>query len=136
MGPFRIFISHREEDRPLAIALRGHLVYLGDTTVQCLVSDKIPGGAEWLDWISNQTREADLLLFLYTTSDHDWTWCVLEIGRFQGAKEAQGRQPQVAWFIGEGLPTPAFVANYQYYKTSRDSPRSILGEGQNLFSLV
>jgi hypothetical protein len=76
---------------------------------------KTPGGRDWLEWISSNIQGAELLIFLYTTSDHDWTWCVREIGRFEGAQQVRQKSPQVVWFLSDGLEIPSFIANYQYY---------------------
>jgi hypothetical protein len=34
----------------------------------------MPGGKDWLEWISSNIKTAELLIFLYTTADHVWTF--------------------------------------------------------------
>jgi hypothetical protein len=112
---FKVFLSHRWEDRTLAAAIRGHLKFLSDGAIECSVAETIPGGKDWLDWIGSNIQAAELLIFLYTTSDHDWTWCVREIGQFEGTQQARQKSPQIVWFLNEGLEIPTFISNYQSY---------------------
>jgi len=69
-----------------------------------------------------------LLVFLHTTADHDWTWCALEIGQFQGAKHAQKIEASIVWFSLEGLDIPPILANFQKYGTSPEDIRKFLRE--------
>jgi hypothetical protein len=116
----RFFLSHRHEDHPLAELIKGHLEQLGDGEVTASISETIPGGQEWEGWITRQAVENDVLLLIYTTNDHDWSWCYREVGLFEGAKLRDGRSPMVTGFITDGLEIPPVVARYQFYRTRKD----------------
>ncbi len=116
----RFFLSHRHEDHPLAELIKGHLEQLGDGEVTAAISETIPGGHEWEEWITRQAVDTDVLILLYTTNDHDWSWCYREVGLFEGAKLRDGRPPRVTGFVVDGLEIPPVVARYQFYRTRRD----------------
>ena len=81
---YKIFISHRLEDRSLASIVSGALQLLSDGRLETFVCEDIRGGREWRDWIYKKIQLADIMLFLYTDESHDWMWCFYEIGLFLG----------------------------------------------------
>ncbi|MBA1993736.1 hypothetical protein HLX74_24385, partial [Escherichia coli] len=56
---FSVFISHRAEDRFLARLLKARLEYLSSLddqrSLECFVCEEIPGGAEWRQWMIDNT---------------------------------------------------------------------------------
>jgi TIR domain len=125
---FEIFISHRQEDRAVAELFKGTLENLAENAIKCWVCEDTPGAADWYKWIGAKLQTSQLLVFLHTTVDHDWTWCALEIGQFQGAKQAQKIEPSIVWFSLEDLDIPPILANFQKYGTSPEDIRKFLRE--------
>lgn len=81
----RIFISHKSEDRAIAEALRD---ILKDCDVNdppkltFCISEDIPGGENWYEWIRKNLRASNLLILIYTDPTRTWDWCLFEAGLF------------------------------------------------------
>jgi hypothetical protein len=93
--PLRMFISHAHEDKALAAALQRLIfdVFLpGDTqTVKVdYSSDDAPGqgpaaGAEWLEWILETVRVADICVVILSENSVGTPWVTWEAGAVTGA---------------------------------------------------
>ncbi len=46
------------------------------------MSQDIPNGTPWRDWIKTELKNSDLLLVLFSGPSRDWNWCNYEIGLF------------------------------------------------------
>lgn len=114
---YKIFISHRLEDRSIAFAASGALRLLSDKRLEPFVCEDIPGGRDWRDWIYEKIDESDILLFLYTDKRQDWMWCFYEIGLFLNPRNAEAdkiiclRDPSI-----DELPSP--LEKYQAYEAT------------------
>jgi hypothetical protein len=122
---YRIFISHRPEDRNTANAVSGVLRLFGDGKLEPLVGYDIPGGREWRDWISEKIEVSDIMLFLYTEENVDWMWSFYEIGLFRGPSALHPRpiicirNPSI-----KDLPSP--IEQYQAYDATEDGIKKFL----------
>jgi hypothetical protein len=127
---FSVFISHRAEDRFLARLLKARLEYLssldGQRSVECFVCEEIPGGAEWRQWMIDNTARADCLIFIHTNAEHNWTWCASEISQFDGYKRALKLMSKVLWFSVDSSPSFPMLAENEFYGISDDEVRRFL----------
>lgn len=86
-----IFVSKSEDDQLLAKRLRQELLpYLGND-VEVKMSQDIPAGENWKEWIKSELRQTDLLLFLITDVNKSLDWCIFELGMFTPLSD---REPQ------------------------------------------
>ena len=122
---YKIFISHRSEDRAIASAVSGALRLLGDNKLEPFVCTDIPGGREWRDWIDDKINLSDIMLFLYTEEAIDWMWCFYEIGLFRHPNDPNPRpiiciqNPAI-----KNLPSP--LEKYQAYQATEDGIKRFL----------
>ncbi|MCC8956760.1 toll/interleukin-1 receptor domain-containing protein [Bradyrhizobium sp. Pear77] len=127
---FSVFISHRAEDRFLARLLKARLEYLssldGQRSVECFVCEEIPGGAEWRQWMIDNTAKADCLIFIHTNAEHNWTWCASEISQFDGYKRALKLMSKVLWFSVDSSPSFPMLAENEFYGIGEDEVRRFL----------
>lgn len=126
---FRIFISHRSEDRALATTVSSVLKMLGEGRVETFVCSSIPGGVEWRDWIDEKIGDSDIMLFLYTEESFDWQWCFYEIGLFRQPKSPNS-QPIICIhnhsISSSNLPSP--LEKYQAYLATKDGLKKFLSD--------
>jgi hypothetical protein len=87
-----IFISHKHEDNPAAVAVRDILAKYGGNQIQVFVSSDIPAGADWFECIRKQLIASNLLLLLFTDKRLSWDWCLYEAGMFTRLDEVSYRR--------------------------------------------
>ena len=78
-------MSLRHEDLSLGARLKAAIEELSKNTIHINYSEQIPGSDDWRDWIEENIRNCDGLIFLYTDDTASWRWCLYEIGMFRGA---------------------------------------------------
>lgn len=79
----RIFISHKKEDSVIAKTLRDILKkFDSENMLEFYLSEEIPGGEEWYEWIRKNIRASNLLILIYTDPTRNWDWCLFEAGLF------------------------------------------------------
>ena len=87
---YGVFISHRSEDREIAMVLQGALELFSkfklDHSKNIYVCEAIPGGTDWRNWIEEKIAKSTILVFLHTEENADWRWCLYEIGLFRGSR--------------------------------------------------
>lgn len=122
---YNIFISHRLEDSNIASAVSGVLRLLGNNKLEPFVCAYTPGGRDWRDWIEKKIIDSDIMLFLYTVKNSDWSWCLYEIGLFKrpGVPDTPPiiciRNPSI-----KDLPSP--IEKYQAYDATEDGIKKFL----------
>jgi len=124
---YKIFISHRLEDRNLALAVSGALRLLGDKKLEPFVCTDIPGGREWRDWIDEKIGESDIMLFLYTEENFDWMWCFYEIGLFIRPSDPKPR-PIICIRNSSIKSLPSPLEKYQAYGATEADMKKFLEE--------
>lgn len=126
---FKIFISHRSEDRALATTVSSVLKMLGEGRIETYVCSSIPGGIEWRDWIHEKIGDSDIMLFLYTEESFDWQWCFYEIGLFRQPKHPDS-QPIICIhnnsISSSSLPSP--LEKYQAYLATKEGFKKFLSD--------
>lgn len=116
---YKIFISHRLEDRSIAFATSNALRLLSNNRLEFFVCEHTPGEILWRDWIYEKIDESDILMFLYTDKDQDWMWCLFEIGLFFDPKNTAEtkiiclRDPSI-----DELPSP--LEKYEAYDAKKE----------------
>lgn len=83
-APFAVFISHKSQDAEMARRLKAVLSSHAPK-VNVFLSEEIPPGDHWHDRIEEALRATHWFLLLYTSSDHNWGWCLYEAGLFDGS---------------------------------------------------
>ena len=83
-GNIKIFISHRHDDSNLADIFRTHLNKWTRRDAK-IVQTSDPGhsfriGEPLTNELQNAINSSDLILFLYTVPDADWSYCSYEMG--------------------------------------------------------
>lgn len=80
---FTIFVSHKSADKELANLIAAELVKLAPDQIQCWVSgEALTAGVDWDHEIKKQLAQSHLLVLLFTTPEHNWDWCLYEVGLF------------------------------------------------------
>lgn len=80
-----IFISHKSEDSTMAIQIKEILEGFDDDKnpiMEFFLSEQIPGGLNWYEWIRSKLKKSNLLILLFTDPALDWDWCLYEAGLF------------------------------------------------------
>ena len=67
-----IFISHKDEYETAARTIKGILSRLGGNSVKCFISEEIPAGDDWYQWIGDRLAESNVLLLLFTEPSASW----------------------------------------------------------------
>ncbi|BBO66206.1 hypothetical protein DSCA_01360 [Desulfosarcina alkanivorans] len=122
---YGIFISHRLEDRNLALAVSGILRLLGNKKLEPFVCTDIPGGREWRDWIDEKIGKTDILLFLYTEESFDWMWCFYEIGLFRHPSDPNPG-PIICIRNSSITSLPSPLEKYQAYEATEADVKQFL----------
>lgn len=100
----RVFISHKEEDKELAFAVRT-VLESGSGSLRCFVSGSDYSG-DWLATIRSELRSADVLLLLFTSPARQWDWPLYEVGLFTPIEETAPQGAIVYLYSGESRPKP------------------------------
>jgi hypothetical protein len=82
---FKVFISHKQEDHALAVAVKKALESLASRPQQidCFVSGvDITAGTDWRRAIRGSLAKSHLLLLLFTEPSRNWDWCLYETGLY------------------------------------------------------
>jgi len=78
-----IFISHKHEDEVTALGVRDILkLFDNDQMIEFHLSEEIPGGEDWYEWITSKLKLSNILILLFTDPTRDWDWCLYEAGLF------------------------------------------------------
>jgi hypothetical protein len=80
-----IFISHKHEDEEIALRIRKILKGFDDDDnpmIEFHLSEEIPGGEPWYEWITSKLKSSNLLILLFTDPTRNWDWCLYEAGLF------------------------------------------------------
>lgn len=77
-----VFISHKHEDEHAARSIKKILERYSASRLNCFISEEIPAGRNWYDWIKERLVESNMLLLLFTETDKEWDWCLYEAGLF------------------------------------------------------
>lgn len=121
----KIFISKKEDDQLIAKRIRQELApYLGDN-VEIKMSQDIPAGEPWKDWIIEELRQTDLFLLLITDMDKSLEWCLYEAGLFTPISDREPR-PTVCIYPA-GKKTPTQIEDVQGVECTVDQIKAFLG---------
>jgi tetratricopeptide (TPR) repeat protein len=124
-GRGRIFVSHTGSDKRLAQALQHAIERLCPTILVCHSSRTdsaggVPTGGDWLLWIGEQIRRADMTFALLTPASLAKPWLLWETGAVYGAAYADSNShaqrplwPLLFQVTPEQLPAPLGVMNRQ-----------------------
>ncbi len=85
----RVFLSHKEEHRDIAVGIRDILNFLSERLEVFMFEDQ-PAGEAYRDQIKTALAESDLLLLLYLNPSLEWDWCLYEVGLFTSL----GKEPR------------------------------------------
>jgi hypothetical protein len=106
LSEYRIFISHKDEDKETAIAVKTALSQFDGDLKFFISGESIPAGEDWKSVLRNELRESDLLLLLFTEPTRKWDWCLYEVGLFTTLEE-ENAEPVVCMYNPEhGPPSP------------------------------
>ncbi len=128
---FKIFVSKKEDDQLVAKRMRQELEpYLGND-VEITMSQDIPVGELWKDWIKKELRQTDLLLFLITDLNKALDWCAFEVGMFTPLSD---REPKpIVCIYPAGQEAPSQIRDVQGVECE---PEQIKGFLKDLFGGV
>lgn len=105
MSPYRIFISHKDDDRDAAVAVSEAIGSFGDIEF-FIAGTSVAPGEDWRARLRKELQESDLLLLLFTAPTRDWDWCLYETGLFTRLRAEQDR-PVVCIHDADGqAPSP------------------------------
>lgn len=111
MPPYRVFISHKDEDQQIASAVSTAMGnFTGD--LQFFISgENIAEGEQWHERLREELRVSDMLLLLFTEPTRNWDWCLYEVGLFQRL-EGDEAEPVVCLYSPDAEP-PSPLAGLQ-----------------------
>lgn len=100
----RVFISHKEEDKTLALAVR-QILENKCNNLRCFVSGAVYSH-DWLATIKSELAAADVLLLLFTSPAKQWDWPLYEVGLFTPLDDQAPGHAIVYLYAGEHRPAP------------------------------
>ncbi|MHC4710343.1 MAG: toll/interleukin-1 receptor domain-containing protein, partial [Planctomycetota bacterium] len=116
---YELFISHRLEDKDIALSLKSFISLWSRARITVHVCEEILGGDKWYDWIENRISQSNILLFLCTSEKVDWGWCLYEVGLFRNPKDPKkGRLVCISNVDMEKLPSP--IRQFKGYDSTKD----------------
>lgn len=106
MDEYRIFISHKEEDQEIAVAVKTALSQFSGDLEFFISGESIAAGEDWKAVLRQELRDSDLLLLLFTEPTRKWDWCLYEAGLFTKLDQEKD-EPVVCMYSPEhGPPSP------------------------------
>lgn len=119
-----VFISHKHEDAQVAKDIKEKLsVYSGDRA-NFFLSEEIPPGDQWFQWIESHLAQSNLLFLLFTNPTADWDWCLYEAGMFTRIGGESERR--VVCLCNPEAEPPAQLKHLQAVKTTLDEMKEFL----------
>lgn len=119
-----IFLSHSSANASLAKTIRLGLQALEDKiTVKVLISEEMPGGTEWREWIDSNVKRSDIFLLIYPRQSMDMSWCNYELGRFY-----EHDRPVICLRNTNIAEPPPTFRNFQAYTADEANIRKFLNE--------
>ena len=124
-SPASVFVSHTGSDDGLADAIQFAIEGLCPGKIRVCHSSRkdgvggVPTGANWLNWIGGQVRDADVTFVLLTPTSLTKSWLLWETGAVYGAAFAAGAEkdrslwPLLYRMQAEDLPGPLRAMNRQ-----------------------
>ena len=85
-----IFLSHKAEDYDVAKVIRDNLEGLSAGKIQFHLSEELPKGDDWYEWIETNLGKANWFMLLFTDPSNEWDWCLYEAGLFRGIGNKDG----------------------------------------------
>ena len=83
MNQVSIFVSHGSKYADIANSLKRSLLRVKSTKqLNVKLSEDMPAGRKWRQWIDENVRTADVFVLLYPHTTMDMSWCTYELGRF------------------------------------------------------
>jgi hypothetical protein len=83
MSELSIFVSHGTKYADIAKTLKRSLLEVKSSKqLSVKLSEDMPAGREWRQWIDDNVRTADVFVLLYPHTTMDMGWCNYELGRF------------------------------------------------------
>jgi hypothetical protein len=87
-----MFITHKmPTDTPLSRDLGALISMYAGSGMEIKHAGDFPKGEDWKDRIKDEIERADILLFLFTSPDEDWEFCLWEAGYFEGTMKLSGK---------------------------------------------
>lgn len=87
----RVFVTHKTTHKSEAESIIKALKPYGADRLEFFLAETdIPAGVPWRQYIKDNLKDANVLLFIVPKTDADWTWPIFEAGMFEGSpKESQ-----------------------------------------------
>jgi hypothetical protein len=83
MSELSIFVSHGTKYADIAKTFKRSLLEVKSSKkLSVKLSEDMPAGREWRQWIDDNVRTADVFVLLYPHTTMDMGWCNYELGRF------------------------------------------------------
>jgi len=83
MNELSIFVSHGTKYADIAKTFKRSLLEVKSSKkLSIKLSEDMPAGREWRQWIDDNVRTADVFVLLYPHTTMDMGWCNYELGRF------------------------------------------------------
>ena len=124
MGKYRIFISHMDEDKETAIAVKTALSQFDGDLKFFISGESIPAGEDWKSVLRDELRQSDLLLLLFTEPTRKWDWCLYEVGLFTTLDQEKD-EPVVCMYSPDHAPPGPLTTIQGVPATIRDVSRFI-----------
>jgi len=129
---YNVFISHKLDDRSLALKIKEALENLcgkDRNRLNVFVCETTPGGTDWRQWIADKIAGSTVLIFLYTDIDADWSWCQFEVGSFIGRVEP-GKSPRPVLCLKNSTigKLPSTIADFQAYNADNEGIKKLFEE--------
>ena len=85
-----VFLSYKREDYDVAKVIKDSLEVLSVGKIQFHISEEIPVGEDWYEWIEKKLGIANWFMLLFTDPSNKWDWCLYEAGLFRGINGKKG----------------------------------------------
>lgn len=123
--PLHVFVAHRHEDISIIRKAVRQIEHYCADKVQFLLSEDIPIGIDWRDWIKQNIAVSNQLWVVYTDPTGNWEWPLYEAGIFTGLK-GEGVDSRLVCFYRNTREKPDALANYEGVQIEQDELKDFL----------
>jgi TIR domain len=125
--PLRIFVSHGTKYADIADSFKRSLEQVPSSRrLRVELSEHMPVGREWREWIEANVHGADVFVLLYPHPSMDMGWCNYEFGRFY-----QRDDNVVVCIRNVDIPTPPPV--FEPYQSIKADQAGLMQFMEDLF---
>ncbi len=116
-----VFITHKADHLDEAEQIIDALQPYASERLKFKLSEKMPPGVRWEDWIRENVASSQVLFFIVPKPDIDWSWPIYEAGLFEGSPNLEQDSKRIILLHGKNLKTPSPLDRLQTVEATEKS---------------